>query len=133
MDLSVLSLLARLGLDPWAEATRLASLSTVAAAESLAGLIVGLPVGCQSAAQARATAFGLVRLLPGQAMLPRQGPMPPGHSAQRRVAVMMAYGCTVGAALMFGVLLAATLQAPSHADPAGSTTASTLHQPGQVQ
>ena len=70
MDLSVLSLMARLGLDPWAEARRLASLSTVAAAESLARSIMGLPGGSQPAAQARATAFGLVRLLPGHAAPP---------------------------------------------------------------
>jgi hypothetical protein len=43
MPLSVLSALTRLGVDPWAEAARLARLPPPAAAESLAPLIARLP------------------------------------------------------------------------------------------
>ena len=133
MDLSVLSLLARLGQDPWAETTRLACLPTVTAAEALARAIASLPEDCHSAAQARTTAFGLVRLLPS-AVGSSQGVMPPDVPARTRIPAILAYGCTLGAALMFGVLLAATLQGPSRTEaPLGDAAASTLHQPKQGQ
>jgi len=45
MVLTVASALARLGLDPWNEAGRLASLPKIGAAEALARMIAKLPVG----------------------------------------------------------------------------------------
>lgn len=125
MELSVLSLLARLGKDPWAEAMHLAKLPTVAAAESLAGAIASLPGNSQSPAQARATAFSLIQLLPGRAKS-SQNQATPGKPARGRVATILAYGGTLGAALVFGVLLAATLQVSIRKDPSGSVAAPTL-------
>lgn len=130
MELSVLSMLARLGKDPWAEAVRLAKLPTVAAAESLAGVIASLPGNIQSPAQARAIAFSLIQLLPGQAKS-FQNQATPDKPARERVATILAYGGTLGAALMFGVLLAATLQASTRNGPSGSGAAPTLPRTGE--
>lgn len=55
--LNMLSVLARMGCDPWSEAGRLASLSKSEASESLTRMIAGLP-------DARAAAERLTGLLP---------------------------------------------------------------------
>ncbi len=62
--LTVLSLLARLGLDPWAEAARLVTLPRKAAIASLAGYIGRTPLPPPVLAQAQATAARLILLLP---------------------------------------------------------------------
>ncbi len=66
MPLSVLSALARLGLDPWQEAGRLARLPRLAAADGLAALITAMPASLWSMTDATARATRLVALLPGQ-------------------------------------------------------------------
>lgn len=66
MPLSVISALARQGLDPWQEAGRLAELPRTAAADGLAGLIAALPASPWSMPDATAIAVRLVKLLPGQ-------------------------------------------------------------------
>jgi|SRR6266496_5397013 len=62
--LSVLSVLARLGLDPRDEATRLARLTREAAADQLARMIAGLYAQRWSASEAWRIASGLVERLP---------------------------------------------------------------------
>ncbi|KAA1053744.1 hypothetical protein [Azospirillum argentinense] len=62
--LSVLSALARLGIDPWAEAARLAALPKDAAASALAVILRRLPAQQPEAPDAVATADRLVKLLP---------------------------------------------------------------------
>lgn len=62
--LSVLSALARLGIDPWAEAARLAALPRDAAASALAVILRRIPTQQPEAPDAVATADRLVRLLP---------------------------------------------------------------------
>src|SRR5437763_1228706 len=62
--LSVLSVLARLGLDPRDEAMRLARLTREAAADQLARMIDGLYAQRWSASDARRIASGLVERLP---------------------------------------------------------------------
>jgi hypothetical protein len=62
--LTVLSLLARLGLDPWAEAARWVTLPKGAAIASLAGAIARMPLVPPALAEANATATRLIRLLP---------------------------------------------------------------------
>jgi hypothetical protein len=64
IPLSVISALARLGLDPWDEAGRLSSLSKREAVEQLARLIAELPSSCRPLAEARKIAGGLVERLP---------------------------------------------------------------------
>ncbi|MCW3474986.1 hypothetical protein [Limobrevibacterium gyesilva] len=64
MTLSVVSVFARLGSDPWREAGRLAGLPVAAAADSLARTIAAMPESVWSQADARTIAARLVALLP---------------------------------------------------------------------
>lgn len=64
MPLSVLSALAREGLDPWQEAERLVKLPTTAAVDSLARVISALPASRWSHPHAMLIAARLVTLLP---------------------------------------------------------------------
>ncbi|MBB6250997.1 hypothetical protein [Nitrospirillum iridis] len=64
MPLRVISALARLGLDPWQEAGRLAGLPQPDALNELAGLIATMPLSRWSLADARSIAARLVLLLP---------------------------------------------------------------------
>jgi hypothetical protein len=75
MPLTVISALARLGLDPWEEAERLSSLGNREAAEQLARLIAEVPGSLRPLREARVLAAGLVGLLgkcgPGQTLAPQ--------------------------------------------------------------
>lgn len=62
--LTVLSALARLGIDPWDESARLAQLSTEMATQRLTSIIAGLPNGRWLVADAGAIAARLIGLLP---------------------------------------------------------------------
>lgn len=70
MPLSVISALARLGMDPWQEARRLAGLSRAAATERLAGSIAALPASVWPLSAATPIAARLVALLPSQTAIP---------------------------------------------------------------
>lgn len=71
-QLTVLSALARLGLDPWTEAARLSELPKEAATAALTATIARLPEGALKAADVRSIALLLVDRLPGG------GPHPSG-------------------------------------------------------
>jgi len=62
--LTVLSALARLGLDPWDEAARLSEMTKEAATSALSAAIAGLPEGDWAAADSRSIASRLVGWLP---------------------------------------------------------------------
>jgi hypothetical protein len=62
--LTVLSALARLGIDPWVEAARLADLSAEAATSALAAAIAVLPEGDWKVADSSSIAARLVNSLP---------------------------------------------------------------------
>ena len=64
MILSVVSVFARLGNDPWLEAGRLAKLPRSEAAESLARSIAGMPTSIWPLEAATTIAAGLIPLLP---------------------------------------------------------------------
>lgn len=64
IPLSMVSVLTRLGLDPWEEAGRLSSLSKGEAIEQLARLVAELPGAHRPLADAREIAGGLVEQLP---------------------------------------------------------------------
>jgi hypothetical protein len=66
MPLSVLSALARLDLDPWKEAVELSELPRDCAAQRLAALIVRLPGGRWTQAEAGGIAHRLIALLPSR-------------------------------------------------------------------
>ena len=140
MTLSVLSTLARAGLDPWEEAGRLAQLSRTGAIAALASLIAGMPDSLWSRAEAMVIATRLVALLPArgtrlsvaaagrvhtqprarrwmQSLIGRPGPRPPGQSApqpnQRMSwpgAVMLALMALLLVGLTVGLLGAGTEQ-----------------------
>jgi hypothetical protein len=65
-QLTVLSALARLGLDPWGEAARLSDLPKEAATHALAAVIGKLPGGRWKASELQSIAVRLVNCLPGR-------------------------------------------------------------------
>ena len=80
--LSMVSALARLGLDPWEEAGRLASMRRGEAAEQLARLIAEIPDLYPSLPEARTIARALVERLPMSGGA--RSPPPPGPPRRRR-------------------------------------------------
>jgi len=64
MPLSVVSALARLDVDPWEEAARLAAMPGEAATQRLSALIASLPAEPATDPERRTTAARLVALLP---------------------------------------------------------------------
>jgi hypothetical protein len=64
VDLTVLSALARLGLDPWGEAAKLSKLTREAATTALAEKIAALPKGHWKESDIQAIAVRLVNCLP---------------------------------------------------------------------
>ncbi len=88
----MLSVLARLGQDPWVEAARWAKLSKAAAAERLVASIAGFPVAPQTGSDPRKLAARLVMLLPAPEWRPelKSGPL------QRKTAAR-ALGASLGA------------------------------------
>ena len=98
MTLSVLSTLARLDVDPWQEAGRLAKLPRLTAVNWLAGTIARMPSSLWSLADATVIAGRLVSLLPPRgpaipksrpSVLPAPG-MPRGLKQRIAMAVLMA-------------------------------------------
>lgn len=81
-QLTVLSALARLGLDPWTEAARLAALPKEAATAALTATIARLPEGALKASDVRSIALLLVDRLPGSGSHPSGSP--PEGGAERQ-------------------------------------------------
>jgi hypothetical protein len=71
-QLTILSILARLGQDPWAEAARWAQLPKAAMIDCLVHSIAQMPLCPQALVDARATASRLVLLLPTQNPIARR-------------------------------------------------------------
>jgi hypothetical protein len=74
--LTILSVLARLGQDPWAEAGRWAGLPRAAAIDCLACSISQMPLSPEALLAAHATAARLVGLLPSPGQRPERGREP---------------------------------------------------------
>jgi hypothetical protein len=85
MTLSVLSTLARLGLDPWQEAGRLANLPRLAAVDGLARIIALMPASLWPLSDATIIAERLVMLLParGSGGPSADLPMPPAPDSRQ--------------------------------------------------
>jgi hypothetical protein len=81
-QLTVLSALARLGLDPWGEAARLSELPREAATHALAATIGALPGGDWKVSDRQAIAVRLVNCLPRRGSPPATSPAksPQGRS-----------------------------------------------------
>ena len=138
-ELSVLSLLARAGHDPWTEAARLACLSRAAAADSLAATIACLPAGSLPAAHARTVALCLVPLLPDQDD-PALDTFANGTRHDGCMSITLRTGAAFSVALAMWLLIVAAIWAVSHAGPAdapadavGTRRPSAAEQPGHHQ
>jgi hypothetical protein len=106
MPLSVVSALARLEIDPWQEAARLAELPRDLAAAALDGLIRRLPAGGWEQSEIRGIAARLIDLLPRPDSVARPGEARAGSRTTARPPVVIrllviALGL---AALLFSVL-----------------------------
>ena len=120
IELSVLSLLARAGKDPWMEAARLAGLPRDAAADSLATMIVCLPAGSLPAAHARTVALCLVPLLPDQDH-PALDTFANGTRHDGYMRITLRTGAAFSVALAMWLLIVAAIWAVSHATPADAS------------
>jgi hypothetical protein len=108
VPLSMVSVLTRLGLDPWDEASRLSSLSKREAGEQLARLIAELPEARRPLAEAREIAEGLVDELPKHdaSPLPRPSRFPPyGWMTGPWRSQFLTLCIVVGAAAAFSMFL----------------------------
>jgi hypothetical protein len=122
MSLTVLSALARLGMDPWQEAERLAKLSRAAATDGLARLIATMPASRWSFAEAAGIAARLVLLLPQSAAAARPGVtrgwlnalLPP----RTRSASTTARQWGILLVVLVGAAVAAVMTLPRHQGPA---------------
>ena len=127
MGLTVLSLLARLGLDPWAEAARWVTLPKSAATACLAANIARMPLCPQALAEAHATATRLILLLPANNAVPgvTARALPQDFAAMPKWLPMMLLYC----ALAVGLGVANIMSAPG---PGPTTTTlsndQTVHQ-----
>jgi hypothetical protein len=103
-SLSVLSALARMGMDPWQEGGRLAKLPQLAAIDALARLIAVMPSSPWSLPDATAIASRLVALLPGRPKTPTLVMEHPNRSktsdSHRQSAIMLAFLVMMGAYLI---------------------------------
>jgi hypothetical protein len=128
MALSVLSGLARLGVDPWEEAAELSELPKDTAAQRLASLIARLPVGRWAQVDSREIADRLIELLPrcGNSKAPlseiTRGPPWMTNSISAKILIFAVLGAAA--------LLLATMREPSsHTDPADAPSFSTASPP----
>jgi hypothetical protein len=130
MPLSVLSALARLNVDPWAEAAELSDLPTDTATSRLASLIARLPGGRWAPADSKAIAHRLIELLPR-----RSGSKVPlaetAHGLHEMTNSTVAK-LLIGAALVVAVLLFAASREPSSRSSHGDAPVSNIGSPPQT-
>jgi hypothetical protein len=103
MPLSVLSALARLGIDPWQEAARLSQSPKALAAATLDGLIGRLPPGRWEPSDTRKIAARLVELLPrGASGAPSGGAKSGARERPNLLSIAWLIAFALAAALLFG-------------------------------
>lgn len=118
--LSLVSVFARQGDDPWREAGKLLSLPKSAAIHSVASTIAGMPASVWTLADATAIATRLVALLPTQSASAERGPGTDGARAAHLVRIGL-----VLASIAFGIVSTLGLFMGRHAStPGGSDVAS---------
>ena len=120
--LSVLSALARMGLDPWQEGGRLAKLPQLAAIDTLAKFIAIMPSSQWSLPDATAIASRLVALLPGGTKTPAVADMNSSKASRTQVqfAVVFALLASLAAGSILNFL---TLPVNDKNSPATAQTA----------
>jgi hypothetical protein len=97
-SLTILSVLARLGQDPWAEAAKWATLPKAATIDRLTQSISQMPLCPQALGEARTTATRLIKLLPSQAARPTEP-----AAASRRVTPKWVLAAVCCAAVALGL------------------------------
>nr|WP_294501241.1 hypothetical protein [uncultured Rhodopila sp.] len=98
--LTILSVLARLGQDPWAEAARWAKQPKAATIDKLAQSIAQMPLEPAAIAEARTTASRLILLLPSQVQVPRSDNKPAAAKSKLPKWALLA---VFGVALVLGI------------------------------
>jgi len=99
MLLSVLSALARLDVDPWQEAAKLAQLPRKRAAQRLAGLIATLPETASAEPDPVTIAARLIALLPRQTRYGLPGSAPARSAVMKKSWVVALYAAILAAAM----------------------------------
>jgi hypothetical protein len=115
-DLTVLSLLARLGKDPWTEAAAWSLKPRNAAIESLSDSISQMPPNQQALEDAHVTASRLVLLLPPQGASSDAATRLPGLASTPRAGLLAL--CFVSLFLAFNILMMARLKSEAPLAPA---------------
>ena len=122
MQLSVASALARLGIDPWTEAVRLAELPRVKATEALAAIVAAVPFARWKPADAPGIATRLSLLLPvADGSPPTSGAKLAGPGTVRSGRLLWLLFLSIVAATLFGLF--ALRQPPANI----GSTPSALH------
>ena len=128
IPLSMISALTRLGLDPWDEASRLASLGKQEAIEQLARMIGRLPGAIWPAVEVAKIARGLVDLLPRRdttTLRPAEvRPSGRGNAASGRIKLWL-IGLILAAAALVGVIGIGGLPFAGHQPPEAAPTTET--------
>jgi hypothetical protein len=112
LPLTVLTALARLGVDPWQEAARLSDLPREAAVRAFALTIAKLPAGDWKSSDSEAIAARLVNWLPGRSA----SPIVPSPSGRTRVQMKSTRPSTwlIGGAVFVALLFPAIYLQPDH-------------------
>ncbi|MGO8917922.1 MAG: hypothetical protein ACLQJR_18630 [Stellaceae bacterium] len=124
IELTVLSALTRLGVDPWGEAARLADLPREAAARALAAALSALPEGDWKVSDTWAIAARLVDRLPGRSAPATRSPRAESNKNEgRRAGPAVWVICVV---LVATVLFATWYLAPDHGSEAVPSAVSSV-------
>jgi hypothetical protein len=119
--LTILSILARLGEDPWAEAARLAKLPKGEAFDRLIQIMSKMPLGPQAVRNVGATVSHVIRLLPEPTRNPVQAINGAVASAARPRWVPIALLCVSLAFGLIGMLMMIQPAPPTMTVPAEQT------------
>jgi len=103
--LTVLSALARLGIDPWQESARLAQLSKDMATQRMTSIVAGLPNGRWAQSDAGAIAARLIELLPAKraGLSPSRTTADAQHPPVRPIATL-AFVMILGGSILVAVI-----------------------------
>jgi hypothetical protein len=132
MQLSVLSALARLDVDPWEQAATLARLPADSATRKLTGMIAALPPGPSARPEPAIIAARLILLLPGRvgAEVPSRPASPSVGTVTRFPTFTYLILYAIFMLLMLSMRwLAASPQAPTQLDSGASQPAHTVSTP----
>jgi hypothetical protein len=102
--LTILSILARLGLDPWAEAAKWTKLPKATTIDRLAQSIGQMPLSPEALGEARSTASRLIMLLPASVAGPGEAPVVAKKPVVPRWALAVICCAAVALGLAFTVM-----------------------------